>query len=101
MAVFVRANDRIAGLLSLVAAWIALWTREDSLAVLLIMPVLFLVYYCRKQGISSLQELLARTKTATSYVNWPYVVYFSCLFAIVVLTSPIGPPWCPSYLLFG
>ncbi len=86
MLLFVRNQSSASGLLSLFVVWIALWTREDSMIALLIMPVLFAVSYCQTKGISNLAEFLAYHKGNKLRWNNKYVAYFIALFGLALIS---------------
>ena len=86
MLLFVRNQSTASGVLSLFVVWIALWTREDSMIALLIMPVLFAVSYCQAKGISNLSELLADSKGSKLRWNKRYIAYFVGLYGLAIMS---------------
>lgn len=83
---FVRDGSLLAGLASLVAVWLALWTREDSLTLVLMLPVLLVAYLCLAAGIRGPRELLAQLRSGKQRFNARYAAYVVGLAGVTVLS---------------
>jgi hypothetical protein len=78
MILFIDYQSLWSGFLSLIFVWIALWTREDSLILLFLMPVIFTVYYCQGYGLNKLKEIFLYKRK--------FLVFFIFLYCIAGVT---------------
>jgi hypothetical protein len=90
----VRDRSLVWGLVSLAAAWVAIWTREDSLTLVLMLPVLLVAYHCLASGVRGPGEFVAQSgkkpfnaRYAAYVVGLAGVTLFTLIYRAAVIPS--------------
>ncbi|GFE62271.1 hypothetical protein [Geobacter sp. AOG2] len=90
---FIKNKSVYFGLLSLFLVWMALWAREDSLVAFLIMPIIFVIYYCKCNNTNLSLGWLTLKSTKADIIK--YSTYFILFFSIALLSLVLRKIYVP------